>query len=817
MMKSSFFKSSSGSSRLKPSARQSIRGKISGPIPIANPLDEDEFPIRKPGTSVAATKPPSDDEFPIRRPGNTIVASPPPVEGKEAEVLGQLGQQAQSSQDSAADVSEGHVEVQQSNVPEPPSDPPPAPPPGAGPPPASGPVGPGASPPRHRANPSSTLRYSQISAASTGITGQSGDRPERKKSTLRNALSKLFGRKKKPGSQASVSMDAVSTLAANRQHRSVGHRWFPETPAEVAWANVARRRQDPSALSRSTDGEPKRSASLPITEYARALRSHSVGPDDMTAIESARNSVQAESSPSRRRAATLTTSRLFTRPRKAELSEWIGLSPRPASAHGRGSRHLSAAYNDDPDMIGRAITSDSLAEPNSHRRRSRSLSGIQDMADGRPPPRRRSDEIRYWRESYDPGFLSPLSSAHDVHGDHGDHVDFDDTGAVSLSVPDSPHVDRPPKTPPQPFVFGSIASMNEMAGMRITQVASMESRIGTLETRMLKLERVVDQLCHAVSGFKGPFVDFSPESAVPRSVPPLPEPSYAYSTAAPPMIPAIYQTISSDTKGGGSSNASAGGRPSSPSRYSVDTDADATSHMSFGEGQTYIGSLHPPSSAATQPQGLLLPAAPSSSSSAASAHRPTSTSTVRGTASLPALGANSHGGGDDLAAQLESERAARRDLEAQVRKLGERVNSLSSTMFAMVGGSGPAAKKARSTERLGATAAAAAVAASSSSSSSAPAPTASAGKRSVFEEGGDADDKRMLRLGLPAAAAAAGPRSGAETPRYVEGVEGATPLYGAFGEELRVEPDEPDPQRKKAARTLSLSQLTLGRGAQVQI
>ena len=219
-MKVNIFKSGSSPSRPKGSVRQSIRGKISGPIPIANPTDEDEFPIRKPGAAYAAPKPPSDDEFPIRRPGNTIVASPPPVEGKEAEALGQLGQQAQSSQDSAADVSESHVELQQSTAPEPPSEPPPAPPAAAAP--SSGPAGGGASPPRHRANPSSTLRYSQISAASTGNTGQSGGgRPERKKSTLRNALSRLFGRKKKLGSQASLSMDAVSGLAANQQHRSV--------------------------------------------------------------------------------------------------------------------------------------------------------------------------------------------------------------------------------------------------------------------------------------------------------------------------------------------------------------------------------------------------------------------------------------------------------------------------------------------------------------------------------------------------------------------------------------------------------------------
>ncbi len=56
-----------------------------------------------------------------------------------------------------------------------------------------------------------------------------------------------------------------------------------------------------------------------------------------------------------------------------------------------------------------------------------------------------------------------------------------------------------------------------------------------------------------------------------------------------------------------------------------------------------------------------------------------------------------------------------------------------------------------------------------------------------------------------------------QTPR-----EERPPLsYGAFGEELRPDededPDSDDPKRKKAARTLSLSQLTLGKGQRTQI
>jgi hypothetical protein len=485
-----------------------------------------------------------------------------------------------------------------------------------------------------------------------------------------------------------------------------------------------------------------------------------------------------EPSPGRRRAAT-TSSRLFTQPRKADLGEWAGLSPRPASAHGRGSRALSVSGDDDPSTIGRAITMDA-GVVDQGRRRSRSLSGLHDLENGRQMSRRRSDEIRYWRESYNPGFMSPLSSGHD-----GDNHDLDDTGGVSLSVPDSPLVDRPPKTPPQPFNFGSLASMNEMAGMKITQAAGMETRIGTMEARMYQLERIINQLCHSVPGFKSPLVELPSEASVPRSVPAgFGDQPFAFTSAAPPMIPAIYQAINADLKGAAGSSS----RYSS-SRHSVDTD----SHLSFGEGQTYIGSsLHPPSSSATQAQSIPAPV------SISPGLRPTSTSTVRGATSLPALGASARDEQEELLAQLEAERAARQALEAQVRKLSERVNSLSTTMFAML--RDPAAKKAKSSERLNAI------------------PGLLKKKSTDSDMGG----RRTPRT-IPTAAEALG---GAETPSeaFLTPREEGEPTYGAFGEELHEEEEEEeeiggldDPKRKKAARTLSLSQLTLKKGMPVQI
>ena len=211
--------------------------------------------------------------------------------------------------------------------------------------------------------------------------------------------------------------------------------------------------------------------------------------------------------------------------------EWgAGLSPRPASAQGRASRADERADPDDPSEIGRAITSDSGG---GLRRRSRSLSGLQGLAGSQRAGRRRSDEIRYWRESYNPGFMSPLSSnAHD---------DVDDTGMVDISAPESPAAERPPRTPPQPFNFGLLSK--EMLGMKITHAADMDMRLGGLESRTLHLERAVDKLCSTVPGVK---------RVVDRK----------------DMV-----------------------RPSS-SRRSLETDTQ--SQASFGDYQTYTSSLQPP-------------------------------------------------------------------------------------------------------------------------------------------------------------------------------------------------------------------------------
>lgn len=592
-----------------------------------------------------------------------------------------------------------------------------------------------------------------------------------------------------------------------------------------------------------------RVTSMPISEFDRALRSHSIGPDDINAIESARNSVDVlGSSPLRKRAATATQSRIITSgiPR-SRGEEWAGLSPRPASTHGRGSR----LGEDDPDAIGRAITSDSNGDMG-HKRRSRSLSQLNEVALEQGDGRRRSDEIRYWRQSYDipAGPQSPLSSA-----PNEDDAEHNDVARPSMSIADS-SAERVPKTPPQPFNFGSLASMNEMAGMKITHAASLDDRFGYLEARMSKLERVVNQLCHSVPGFKGPFTDVSApargsgsggrqrsgsasaSAGVPTHHVTVSQPTYAYSNAVPPMIPHIYHTGSRE-----------GPPPSSRySRRSVETTTDdnASSRMSIENNYAYVDSLYPPSSSATQAVSTVATSVPP----LPSLLRPTSEATVRPATSMPSLGSQGSNSGEErssnsaaLLAQLDSERAARQLLEDQVRKLSERMNNLSTTMFAIV--RDPA--KSKSQERLrpqtaGSTISTSATPLGNTSSAgahlaplsvntagggrSASAIAPSSKAQSIF--GKEAALGALSLAGSPSREVGEDDFSEAfQTPRE-EATPGLGLEYPAFGDEFgaaapggyagQESPAEEDEEaRKRAARVLSLSQLTMGKGLPTRI
>ena len=215
----------------------------------------------------------------------------------------------------------------------------------------------------------------------------------------------------------------------------------------------------------------KRSASLPINEFNRALRSHSTVIEDFPLQQGTyRESLQADGQTRPRRATT--PSRLWTPNKTPGYVDWTGLSPRPASTHGRDSKLISEADAD--AAVGIAVTSGS--HPN---RRSRSLGELRGNVPSNITARRRSDEIRYWRESYDPGLLSPMSS---------NKAEAEEP--IQLDPPEMPQ-DELPREEPQPFNFGP---MGEMAGMKITQAASLETRVQRLEDRMHKIEKAVSQM-----------------------------------------------------------------------------------------------------------------------------------------------------------------------------------------------------------------------------------------------------------------------------------------------------------------------------------
>ncbi|KAH9909334.1 hypothetical protein F4778DRAFT_225841 [Xylariomycetidae sp. FL2044] len=671
----------------------SIRDRnISAPIPM-----DDEFPMRNPGTGIAHEGHP-------REPTNQ---PPPPPSHHQSRSQSQQqleslpeGEATAVSRDTPSDVGRGDKTRSVAN---------------SGPSAASNTS---SSPHYRRTARSSTLRYSTVSDG-TDSNRPDSSRPQRKKSTLKSAIGKLFGRKKKP-SEASIS--EVDYGGPESHHRS-----------------------DPSALNRiePKESEPKRSTSLPITEFDRALRSHSVGPDDIIAIESARNSLQGDPWVHRKRAATTSTRVLMAR-RKVFGDDMLGLSPRPASVHGRDSQTFG---DEDPGSeIGRAVSSDMFP-----RRRSRSLSQLPDIimataADG--PERKRSDEIRYWRESYDPGITSPVSSSA-AHPEHAGDLDGEQAAAPGiLGAAAASAAELPPKTPPQPFNFAP------MIGMKITEAASLEDRMGTLEVQHQKIEKVVSQLFQIVSGVaENPASPVAAAMVVPERSPPPVVPrapsAAAYTTAD---SSSIYQATATTSH-----------QDFEPSlRYGGSSVSRRPSNESFGECHTFIGSI-PPS---TRPDDA----------------RPTSTVTVRGAASLPTLlpprgGDGGSSGGalltvdhyTTLKALLDTERAAREALESQVTKLSHQVSVMSSRHH----------YRHRPDEPLD--------------------PASTTAAYSVFDHDDD-DDEDDEDLDVDTESEAF------KTPRE-EGMPQSH--FGAFGEELRVQ--EEDGSRKKAARTLSLSQLTLGK------
>lgn len=354
--------------------------------------------------------------------------------------------------------------------------------------------------------------------------------------------------------------------------------------------------------------------------------------EDRMAIERSRTLVHLDSNFSRRRPGGSST--LSNGEHRGVNGELGGLTPRPASVHARLSSQDFA--NDNPEEIGRAITSDFSGL----KRRSRSLSAITDKGRGSSSIlRSRGSEIRYWRSSYDPEYKSPVASSFQAEGEEHGIASVDETAEMAGNG------NTVPASPIQPFSFGDAASMNHLAGMKITQAASLESRLGSLEERVRGLEKASAELGSSVTGHRSQFN--SQELTKPRSVANAPPVSY---------------------------------RPNTGSKWPVNQGFDAglysSSRPSTGNSDALIQpsadfQLHTQLSIGRQ-SGLQPPISPDS-------NRPLSTATVRGATSLPSLTQElsrpltmEHY--TTLMALLDTERSARQALEAQVKTLGHQLS-----------------------------------------------------------------------------------------------------------------------------------------------
>lgn len=249
----SIWKSGSNAGRVKAGSK-SIRGTISGPIPIPNALDDDnEFPVPSLGAI-----------------GTGGIASPTSSAPAAVEVVGggafkeqffdhrHHDESSDSDRERAPDSRQGEnmggdgISQLLSQRPKAPSDPPPLLPPNSAgaasssterqrtpqrtsPPQTSSPLR--TTPVRVRTTPSTgrttnppqstALRYSTISDTPSGQTNNSKGQQQRKQSTLRSALGKLFGRGKKKnglvaGEQRSPpNSGRESALMESSQHKSV--------------------------------------------------------------------------------------------------------------------------------------------------------------------------------------------------------------------------------------------------------------------------------------------------------------------------------------------------------------------------------------------------------------------------------------------------------------------------------------------------------------------------------------------------------------------------------------------------------------------
>jgi len=316
--------------------------------------------------------------------------------------------------------------------------------------------------------------------ASRSATGTAPRTSTFSPNTPSNADSKDQARQKKSGFRHTVG--SIGRLLGLRKKKRTQSQAIVRTPESGHKSHSTMRTPDYSE-KKEEDPEPdlrphtehKRSASLP-----QSMAHHSPRLEDRP--DSARQSLRQEFSFSRK------YSDVFSKPvgGYGKLDEPLGLSPRPASVHGRGFRQKEALGQDpwyqdtNTDDIGRAITT---KETYGLKRRSRSLSALGASGDHviEGPPL--SAGFSFRRGSVDADVKSLASSAPPPPELRAE-VEVDEQGNVLIAVPDSPL---------KPFDF-DVDAMKKPQGLSITEFASFDPRITALETQMEEMRKELDTL-----------------------------------------------------------------------------------------------------------------------------------------------------------------------------------------------------------------------------------------------------------------------------------------------------------------------------------
>ncbi|EGX94054.1 hypothetical protein CCM_02325 [Cordyceps militaris CM01] len=461
---------------------------------------------------------------------------------------------------------------------------------------------------------------------------QTKDAPARKRSPIRDVISRLFGRRRKTASQLTTASEPAQRSSAPPQHMVTT---TSPQPTRVSAPILTGSKGKIEKANQARGSGASRSASLPVTEFDRALRSHSVGLDDVIAIRSARNSVAMDQiQPKKRIGESATPYALGAR--YIGDGKLAGLCPRPASVNDRDLRS-SAIMTDDPDEIGRAITSDASGL----RRRSRSMSAMSLMEANQEVRRRRSQELRELREScfYDEDPLSPLSS---------EFPEEDALATFDLDLPNPPRPATPEPTTPGPYLFGNLISEEEAANRQQVGEITLSSRVNGIENRLHVLEDSVSLLRYKSNPYAN--VGWKPSDATIPSGLGI-QPSFSYPNTRDPHYSLSMGMAPTST------------RPSTGHSEAVFTES-ITSHSGGGGGD---GNRTDSRAVSQQPSFF-------------DSARPTSGQTVRGSNGqllaprhTPSLSEEQF---TAILGLLETERSARLVLEAQVQQLTRQVRAL---------------------------------------------------------------------------------------------------------------------------------------------